>query len=252
MRLETIKNSKSPEDRHAENYLDTFIGNGEEYVYDIYYDNDMACVVAEIWNEQDDDEADFIIEASGVESAYLQRQLIEPKSGELSSFFKGNEMKFAEVDNLNERFCDIAPEIWQKEIREIWRSLCFSGNEDPRNSRFLEAIWHASTVILPKLEVSIIVDRDGKLFMNRGSPGFVDYKGVDLVGMKIPLQSWIHTHPFGLAFWSGTDRNTLSNWKFMLEEATVLGNQERLTWIKDKSGKETMIKTVEKEEGFDL
>lgn len=252
MRIEKINNSKSPEDSYADAYLDNFEGMKDEYVYDIYYDDEMGCVVAEIWNEEDEAEADFLLQESGINSAYIQTQIIEPKSGDLNSFFKGNEMKYAEGANLNERYCDIEPEVWQKEINEVWRSLLFRGEDDPRNPRFLEAIWHASTVILPKLEVSIIVDRDGKLFMNRGSPGFVDYKGVNLKGMKIPLQSWIHTHPFGMAFWSGTDRNTLRNWKFMLEEATVLGNGERLTWIRNKSGKESMIKTVEKEEGFEL
>ena len=248
VRLEKIKGCKSPEDTVADDYLDNFNGKDGEYVMDIYYDDELCAVVAEIWNEEDDDEFDKLL---GGNSAYRQTQLIDPVSGDLDNFFRGNEMKFAEHTNLNERYCDIAPEVWQKEIKEIWKSLLFRGEDDPRNPRFLEAIWHASTVILPKLEVSVIVDRDGKLFMNRGSPGFVDYNGVNLKGMKIPLQSWIHTHPFGLAFWSGTDKNTLRNWKFMLNEATVLGNGERLTWVKEND-KEVMIKTVEKEEGFDL
>ena len=248
MRIEKIVGCKSPEDEVANKFLDEFNGKDDEYIMDIYYDEQICAVVAEIWNEEDDEKFDNTL---GETSAYVQTQLINPKSGDLDSFFKGNELKFAEGTNLNERYCDIAPEVWQKEIKEVWKSLLFRGEDNPRNPRFLEAIWHASTVILPKLEVSIIVDRDGKLFLNRGSPGFVDYRGVDLKGMKIPLQSWIHTHPFGMAFWSGTDRNTLRNWKFMLEEATVLGNGERLTWVKEND-KEVMIKTVEKEEGFAL
>lgn len=251
MRIEKIEKCKDPNDEIADAFLDNFEGNDDEFIYDIYYDKEMDCVVAEIWNEEDEAEENFLVAESNPQSAFVQTQLINPKSGDLDSFFKGNELKFAEGTNLNERYCDIAPEVWQKEIHEVWRSLLFRGEDNPRNPRFLEAIWHASTVILPKLEVSVIVDRDGKLFLNRGSPGFVDYRGVNLQGMKIPLQSWIHTHPFGMAFWSGTDRNTLRNWKFMLEEATVLGNGERLTWVKEND-KEVMIKTVEKEEGFDL
>ena len=251
MRIEKIEKCKDPNDEIADAFLDNFEGNDDEFIYDIYYDKEMNCVVAEIWNEEDEVEENFLVAESNPYSAFVQTQLINPKSGDLDSFFKGNELKFAEGTNLNERYCDIAPEVWQKEIKEIWKSLLFRGEDNPRNPRFLEAIWHASTVILPKLEVSVIVDRDGKLFLNRGSPGFVDYRGVNLQGMKIPLQSWIHTHPFGMAFWSGTDRNTLRNWKFMLEEATVLGNGERLTWVKEND-KEVMIKTVEKEEGFDL
>lgn len=251
MRIEKIEKCKDPNDEIADAFLDNFEGNDDEFIYDIYYDKEMNCVVAEIWNEEDEVEENFLVAESNPYSAFVQTQLINPKSGDLDSFFKGNELKFAEGTNLNERYCDIAPEVWQKEIKEVWKSLLFRGEDNPRNPRFLEAIWHASTVILPKLEVSVIVDRDGKLFLNRGSPGFVDYRGVNLQGMKIPLQSWIHTHPFGMAFWSGTDRNTLRNWKFMLEEATVLGNGERLTWVKEND-KEVMIKTVEKEEGFDL
>ena len=251
MRIEKIEKCKDPNDEIADAFLDNFEGNDDEFIYDIYYDKEMNCVVAEIWNEEDEVEENFLVAESNPYSAFVQTQLINPKSGDLDSFFKGNELKFAEGTNLNERYCDIAPEVWQKEIKEIWKSLLFRGEDTPRNPRFLEAIWHASTVILPKLEVSVIVDRDGKLFLNRGSPGFVDYRGVNLQGMKIPLQSWIHTHPFGMAFWSGTDRNTLRNWKFMLEEATVLGNGERLTWVKEND-KEVMIKTVEKEEGFAL
>tara|TARA_R110002167_G_scaffold111007_1_gene282307 strand:- start:21533 stop:22294 length:762 start_codon:yes stop_codon:yes gene_type:complete len=253
MRIEKINNCKDENDRFADNYLNNFKGKMDEYVYDIYYDEEICAIVAEIWNEEDEEREDEILALKNKNSAYFQTQLLEPKSGELSSFFRGNEMKFADESNLNERFCDIEPEVWQKEIQQIWKSLLFSGEDNPRNPRFLEAIWHASTVILPKLEVSIIVDRDGKLFMNRGSPGFVDYKGVDLKGMKIPIQSWIHTHPFGLAFWSGTDTDTIKNWRFILGEATVLGNKERLTWVREQAtGQETMIKTVVKEEGFEL
>tara|TARA_R100000773_G_scaffold44667_2_gene47183 strand:+ start:2361 stop:3110 length:750 start_codon:yes stop_codon:yes gene_type:complete len=248
VRIVKIKGSKSPEDTIADDYLDNFNGKDGEYIMDIYYHEEICAVVAEIWDEKDDEEFDRLLSD---DSAYVQTQLINPSSGDLDNFFKGNELKYSPNTNLNEQFCDIAPEVWQKEIKECWKSLLFRGEDDPRNPRFLELIWHASTVILPKLEVSVIVDRDGKLFMNRGSPGFVDYKGVNLKGMKIPLQSWIHTHPFGSAFWSGTDRNTIRNWKFMLNEATVLGRGERLTWVKE-SDKEIMIKTVEKEEGFDL
>ena len=249
MRFEVIKNSVSEYDDEADFFLDNFKSD-KEYVYDIYYSKEHKGVIAEIWND-DEDEENIIFSQTDKKSEFAITP--EPyKGGNYESFLRFNGVK-EEVDTrpLNERFCDITDEVWQKDIKEVWRSLCFKGEEDPRNEQFLEAIWHASTEILPKLEVSIIVDRDGKLFINRGSPGYVDYKGVDLKGMTIPLQSWIHTHPFGYAFWSGTDTNTINNWKMVLNEATVLGNGERLTWVKN-NGSETMIKTVTQAGGFDL
>ena len=160
------------------------------------------------------------------------------------TFFKRNEPKSGP---LNARYTDIEPEVWQKEIKEVWKHLSFKGEDDPSDERFIEAIWNASKNILPGLEISVIIDRDGKLFMNSGSPGYVDYGGVMVAGMKIPIKCWIHTHPFGSAFWSGTDTNTLRNWRPILDQAIVIGNQEYLKWDKLED-KEVMTKVMWKEQ----
>ena len=160
------------------------------------------------------------------------------------TFFKRNEPKSGP---LNVRYTDIEPEVWQKEIKEVWRHLSFKGEDDPSDERFIEAIWNASKNILPGLEISVIIDRDGSLFMNSGSPGYVDYGGVMVAGMKIPIKCWIHTHPFGSAFWSGTDTNTLRNWRPILDQAIVIGNQEYLKWDKLED-KEVMTKVMWKEQ----
>ena len=44
--------------------------------------------------------------------------------------------------------------------------------------------------------------------------------------MKLPIKCWIHTHPFGEAFFSHTDWTTLDTWKPMMESAIVLGNNQ--------------------------
>ena len=36
---------------------------------------------------------------------------------------------------------------------------------------------------------------------------------------------WIHTHPFGAPYFSGTDINSVSSWEPLLKEAYVLGGE---------------------------
>lgn len=188
------------------------------------------------------------------ETEWLQETLqtygtkIEPKyeGGHLGSFFRGTEPK----GPLNVQHTDIDPEVWQKEIKEVWEHMLRKGEDIPRDRRFLNAIWNASTEILPGLEISVIVDRKGKLFMNSGSPGYVDYGGVNVTGMSIPIRCWIHTHPFGYAFWSGTDNRTLRNWRPINQEAIVIGKGEHMIWEKTAEG-ERMTKIVDRE-AFEL
>ncbi len=87
-----------------------------------------------------------------------------------------------------------------------------------------EHIWHASTEILPKLEVQVVIDSDDAIFISSGSTGYVDFK-IDPVGMKLPIKCWIHTHPFGRAYFSGTDIRTVSIWEPLMKEAYVLGGE---------------------------
>jgi len=87
-----------------------------------------------------------------------------------------------------------------------------------------EHIWYASTEILPKLEVQIIIDSNDAIHISTGSAGYVDFK-IDPVGMKLPIKCWIHTHPFGRAYFSGTDIRTVSIWEPLMKEAYVLGGE---------------------------
>ncbi len=99
---------------------------------------------------------------------------------------------------------------------------------------FLSEIWKASTEILPKLEVQVVIDNNDRLHISSGTAGYVDFK-VDPIGMKLPIKCWIHTHPFGSAYFSGTDIRTVSIWEPMMESAIVLGgNGHYGVWEKFK------------------
>ena len=90
--------------------------------------------------------------------------------------------------------------------------------------KFLSEIWKASTEILPKLEVQVVIDNNDRLHISSGTAGYVDFQ-VDPVGMKLPIKCWIHTHPFGSAYFSGTDISTVSIWEPMMKSAIVLGGE---------------------------
>ena len=149
------------------------VGKVEEYADDVLLnqrldeiEEDEEVVIEEIFVEGG------IIYADAVDVVqYTITEFNDDRSyhgSQVGTFFKGNEPKSGP---LNARFTDIEPEVWQKEIKEVWKHLSFKGEDDPSDDRFIEAIWNASKNILPGLEVSVITDRDGKLFMNSGPPG---------------------------------------------------------------------------------
>ncbi len=94
---------------------------------------------------------------------------------------------------------------------------------------FHAAIWEASTEILPNLEVQIVIDGKNKCYVTTGSAGYVGGEwesGLNLpVGLKLPIRCWIHTHPFGSAYFSGTDINTVTRFQPVMEQAYVLGGE---------------------------
>jgi hypothetical protein len=118
---------------------------------------------------------------------------------------------------------------WKEQIE-----LEFSrGNQDFKNESFLAKIWEMSLSAfdMPR-EVQVVVDNHQQLWMSHGTPGLVWFSE-DPVGMKLPIQCWIHTHPFGSAYFSGTDWKTIKSWELVLDCAIVLGGLERMTWTKD-------------------
>ena len=100
---------------------------------------------------------------------------------------------------------------------------------------FHRTIWEMSQTAFDKpREIQVVIDKNEGLFISVGSAGFVSFDdqedelyGEDRPKMSIPLKQWIHTHPFGKAYWSSTDMRTLATWEPILESATVLGHNEK-------------------------
>ena len=70
-------------------------------------------------------------------------------------------------------------------------------------------------------EISVLIDADGKLFVDVGTSGQVKMSPPE--DAKIPFQLWLHTHPLD-AYWSSTDRDTLGCYVGLILEAVVLGH----------------------------
>ena len=83
-------------------------------------------------------------------------------------------------------------------------------------------------------EIQVIVDANDKLYISVGTPSYVSFESQDeqLEGMTLPLKCWIHTHPFGKAYFSGTDWSTIRTWEPVMNYAIVLGGDESMEWIK--------------------
>jgi len=106
-------------------------------------------------------------------------------------------------------------------IKEAWDC-----EQDVEALGFFEAIWYASTVILPALEVQVVIDGDNNCHTTTGSSGYVEFGMKPPIGMKLPIKCWIHTHPFGSAYFSGVDWKTVNTWNGLMHEAYVLGGVE--------------------------
>tara|TARA_R100000152_G_C6641309_1_gene85789 strand:- start:67 stop:600 length:534 start_codon:yes stop_codon:yes gene_type:complete len=91
------------------------------------------------------------------------------------------------------------------------------------NLSFHETIWDASTEILPHLEVQVVIDKKNQCFVTTGSAGYVEFGMNPPVGATLPIRCWIHTHPFGSAYFSSVDIRTVSIWQPIMECAYVIG-----------------------------
>ena len=140
----------------------------------------------------------------------------EPSEEEMHQHFEELEQKRKEaekliLDDYEERFAESfkATTVAREDFREaVIHDLGFH-----------RTIWKASTEILPHLEVQVVVDGKNNCFVTTGSSGYVEF------GMKTPVRCWIHTHPFGSAYFSGTDIRTVSIWETNMECAYVLGGE---------------------------
>ena len=42
--------------------------------------------------------------------------------------------------------------------------------------------------------MQVVIDSNDAIHISSGSSGYVDFQ-IDPVGMKLPIKTWIHTHP---------------------------------------------------------
>ena len=115
---------------------------------------------------------------------------------------------------------------WKEVIRQA-----YEGNE----KSFYSAIWDMSLNAFDiGREVQVLIDKNDNLFISVGNPGFVSFQSQEYelynkeAKMTFPLKEWIHTHPFGKAFFSGTDLKTIATYRRHMVKATVLGDGERM------------------------
>ena len=130
---------------------------------------------------------------------------------------------------------------WKEEITEAFgegkaiRTMFLkpTDKEVYKRDAFLEKIWKMSvTAFDSPREVQVVVDSNNKLFISFGTFSFVSFQE-EPTGLKLPIKCWIHTHPFGKAYFSGTDMKTISTWKTQMLSAIVLGYNEHQTWFKN-------------------
>lgn len=125
-------------------------------------------------------------------------------------------------------------------VKKAWDFVVEQHDSPLGSVTFHTAIWEASTMILPSLEVQVVIDDNDVAHVSTGSAGFVDFQ-INPVGMKLPIKCWIHTHPFGAAYFSGTDIRTVSIWEPRMKEAYVLGGLDHFGYWESKAPKQLQI-----------
>ena len=117
---------------------------------------------------------------------------------------------------------------WEKEIKLAWNN----GGCAFRDDDFLDTIWEMSLTAfdIPR-EIQVVIDANFDIYISAGDPGFVWFKEPPS-GLTLPVECWIHTHPFGAAYFSGTDWNTIKTWEPIMKCAIVLGDNQQMEWRK--------------------
>ena len=125
----------------------------------------------------------------------------------------------------------VAIEDWEEQIKNAWAD----SNFDFVDENFLDTIWEMSlTAFDIGREVQVVIDGKMNIYISAGDPGFVWFKEPPM-GMTLPIKCWIHTHPFGQAYFSGTDWNTIKTWEPVMEYAIVLGDNQSMEWRKGET-----------------
>jgi len=131
-------------------------------------------------------------------------------------------------DNENDNYTPDEMEIADMVIRSAFEE----GSEEESHffsANLNEAVWEVSTGLLGGNEVQVVIDGNDNLYWSVGNPGYVDFPAPP-IGMKLPIKCWIHTHPFGSAYFSSTDWKTINTWRPYLQRAEVLGDNQVGVW----------------------
>ena len=143
------------------------------------------------------------------------------------------EIEQAELEYFRQKVIEDIGNLHEELFQEQFRTTIVDRNKFQgavmHDLNFHAAIWKASTETLPNLEVQVVIDNNNNCFVSTGSPGYVDFFQPP-VGMTLPIRCWIHTHPFGAAYFSGTDIRTVSIWEPNMECAYVLGDNQYGFW----------------------
>ena len=104
---------------------------------------------------------------------------------------------------------------------------------DNNTESLLTEIWMMSMEAFDQpREIQVVIDANDEMFISVGSPSFVSFTDdeTQLTGMKLPIKCWIHTHPFGKAYFSGTDWKTINTWRPIMKAAIVLGDNQYISY----------------------
>tara|TARA_R100000734_G_C3316012_1_gene108299 strand:+ start:606 stop:1160 length:555 start_codon:yes stop_codon:yes gene_type:complete len=111
-------------------------------------------------------------------------------------------------------------------LQGVWSKLFLEWGEDAIHTKELQdAIWKASTVMLPNLEVQVVIDGKNRAHISSGTSGYVSFLQQP-IGLSVPIKCWFHTHPFGAAYFSGTDWSTVIPWTPLMSCAYVIGGDD--------------------------
>ena len=122
-------------------------------------------------------------------------------------------------------------DLWCDEVRE---TMAYFGVND-----FWP--WFYAISETTGMEASLLIDATGLCYVDWGTVSRVGLNPPE--GATIPFQVWTHTHPKGFAYWSVTDKSTLSITSVakILSKAIVLGKGEMKIAEWFESGAESPI-----------
>ena len=127
-------------------------------------------------------------------------------------------------------------------LQGVWVNLHQEWGDDAIHTKAIQdAIWKASTEMLPCLEVQVVIDANNRAHISSGSSGYVSFK-VEPKKMKLPIKCWFHTHPFGSAYFSGTDWTTVAIWEPVMKTAYVIGGDDHYGFWENTKPKQLEIK----------